>query len=565
MSDRDGATKGVGRAIVLPGAVILVGLSTVSALVAAALLPPEEPVRARLCGALLGVGGVALAIHLAALGAIGRGIALRLRRIAARHEGELRAPIDDRTGDEVAALGRTIEGTRGARAEAILRAGASAGEVAGAAAKLDGVVAEVTRGAVARRREATETATGSAELAKALADLTLHAEAVHDEARAAGGSMTHISTVADGLTRSVDESVIAVQSSAVTVAAIVKSIAEVAGRASEVSGVALSTSSAILELNATIHRVRQTAEAAAGLAQNAGTDAERGQTSLSETMDGIDRIRATSRAIGEVTVGLERRAREIGVVLQLVGDLTERTNLLALNASIIAAQAGVEGRGFAVVASEIKNLAHRTAASAGEIAGLVAGVEEDVRAARRAAALGEASVEEGSERARATALTLSEIFLRVRESAQLSLSIAASTEEQARASSYVAEAMSRVTSSVDLIARGTSDQIRQGELLTMLTGRLGEIIRSVGDAARQQRDGAERAARAIGTAVTSVGEVAVAQRARAVDGEKLSGALTALRAGASEQAAAVGGLGAATEEVGRSARALAEALARLDR
>src|ERR1041384_5551262 len=100
----------------------------------------------------------------------------------------------------------------------------------------------------------------------------------------------------------------------------------------------------------------------------------------------------SSRTAGDVIRQLGERIAAIGNILNVIDDVAEQTSLLALNAAIIAAQAGEHGRGFAVVADEIKDLAERTGASTKEIAELIRSVQDESRNAVAAMKIGRAHV-----------------------------------------------------------------------------------------------------------------------------------------------------------------------------
>ncbi len=527
----------------------------------------EAAARRKLLVSTVLADALGVALYVAAMLWVVRRVSRRMSRVTAiAHAvqgGDLTARTLDPIADEVGQVARAFDEA----AERIARIVGAIGEAADAveanARRIGGAAQTVRGGAVDQRQEADGASRIADEVAGALQEIARRTEAAQAEARSGAAATARISVAVDGVAQGIDEAVRAVEGTADAAAGIARSINDIAGRAEEVAGAAASTSSAILELNTTIHRVRETAEAAARLADHAGGDAERGQDALAATLEGIDRIHEASSAIRELTAALERRTREIGGVLSLVGELTERTNLLALNASIIAAQAGVEGRGFAVVAAEIKELSRRTASSAGEIAQLVAGIEEDAAAARRAAEVGAASVDDGRERARATAAALGEIFTRVRDSAQLSLSIATATDEQVRASRYVADRMNEVTASVDQIARATAEQKRQGEQAAQLTTRLRDLVRTVGEAIREQRNGAREVAAAVDALRASFEQVAVAHRARAGDGARLREAMARIRAAAGGHEGAVDALEKAVAELQAQASSLGGQLDRL--
>ena len=151
------------------------------------------------------------------------------------------------------------------------------------------------------------------------------------------------------------------------------------------------TVSSMLEMDASIKEIENNAGLTSQLASAAAEDAQRGKQAVDETIRGIEAIRETVDRAGEAIMELGRQSGAIGKILTVIDDVADQTSLLALNAAIIAAQAGEHGRGFAVVADEIRELAERTAISTREIGTIIGTLQNGTQEAVLA-------MKEGSER-----------------------------------------------------------------------------------------------------------------------------------------------------------------------
>ena len=100
---------------------------------------------------------------------------------------------------------------------------------------------------------------------------------------------------------------------------------------------------------------------------------------IEKTILRMNNIREAVEVSARVINKLGERSEHIGKILTVIDEVTKQTNLFALNAAILAAQAGEQGKGFAVVAGEIKNLADRTASSTKEIAQLITSVQTEAK------------------------------------------------------------------------------------------------------------------------------------------------------------------------------------------
>ena len=162
------------------------------------------------------------------------------------------------------------------------------------------------------------------------------------------------------------------------------------------------TASSMEELTSTVAHNADHARQASKLAGEASDSARRGEDAVTEVVATMDGILDSSRKMADI----------IGVI----DGIAFQTNILALNAAVEAARAGEQGRGFAVVAAEVRSLAHRAAASAKEIKGLIADSQQRVQA--------------GSNSVDAAGHTMVEVNLSVQKVSQLIAEIAAASQEQ---------------------------------------------------------------------------------------------------------------------------------------
>ena len=194
--------------------------------------------------------------------------------------------------------------------------------------------------------------------------------------------------------------------------------------------------------------------------------ADRGSEVILSTVNGIQTISSSVRDTSARIATLRSDSESIASVANIIKEIAEQTNLLALNAAIEAARAGEQGRGFAVVADEVRKLAERTAKSTQEISGLLGKMQTGAREAVDAMALAVSEVNTGVDNARrageaigairqdssAVVGVVGEISEAVREQSAASTSIsqrieqiAQMTERNTAAAETTAEAIHRMS------------------------------------------------------------------------------------------------------------------------
>jgi len=144
------------------------------------------------------------------------------------------------------------------------------------------------------------------------------------------------------------------------------------------STAAESVAAAVEESSVSISETSAKAKTAADLVLQARKDSKNAGNIMQETVGKMDGVAKLIRESGDSVQHLNESSQKIGNIVQVIKDIADQTNLLALNAAIEAARAGEQGRGFAVVADEVRKLAERTGIATGEIATLIQSIQDEI-------------------------------------------------------------------------------------------------------------------------------------------------------------------------------------------
>ena len=240
------------------------------------------------------------------------------------------------------------------------------------------------------------------------------------------------------------------ETSAESVAHMSSSIQQVSESTESVERLAIDAASSMSEMDRALKEIGENASQAANLTAQVNEGAAKGGEAVSETISDIEKIHDRTRDAQSGLAALVSRLAEVGQIIDVIGDINDETNLVSLNAAIIAAQAGEHGRSFLVVANHVKALGKRTARSTKEITQLIGAIESNSDAAVEAMKAGVEAIEQGVSRSRIAGNSLTAIQSSAAEANARVMEIARSTEEQSSSSSVVARA-----------TRDTSDQVRQ--------------------------------------------------------------------------------------------------------
>jgi twitching motility protein PilJ len=219
----------------------------------------------------------------------------------------------------------------------------------------------------------------------------------------------------------------------------------VASGAADQSDAVARTASAVEALSEKIDRISLNSEEAAKACEGARDEARQGLEQVHSVIEGMDRLLAQIEANGRKAKRLEDRSNEIGIIIDLIGGISNRTDMLALNATIESVRAGEHGRGFAVVAEEIRKLAERTATATREIGTIVEAIQADTHESIRALSQEQADMQRETQRVRDTGAALERISQVAENSARLVEGISRSTNDQVVATQDLVRAMQRIS------------------------------------------------------------------------------------------------------------------------
>ncbi len=339
------------------------------------------------------------------------------------------------------------------------------------------------------------------------------AEGLFTSAEASSSAMLEMNASNQEVLRHTSQLSSTVEEVTTSVMEMIASIREVASHAETLSSAAEETASSAVEIEATVREVERAAKESSRFSQQVSVEArDIGVRSIEQTTGAMNRIKESMTSYAGLVTRLGKRSEEIGKILAVIVEVTERTNLLALNASILAAQAGEQGRGFAVVAEEIKALAERTSGSAQDIAKLIASVQKETREAVSAMTESLAAVDEGVNRSAQAGTALGKILGSAGRSAETAAMIERSMMEQSRGVKQVTEAIANIKQMTGQIAAATQAQTTGTEMILTASEGMRDIARQVHKAMSEQERGGKQIAEAAENVSARAGKIAVGTR-----------------------------------------------------
>ena len=305
------------------------------------------------------------------------------------------------------------------------------------------------------------------------ADLTANATVTEDFTGAIADAMNFTIDQLRNLVSTIKDSVGKLSDATTATQGISIELAQASrNQAQEITG----ASAAINEMAVSIEQVSANASESTTVAEKSVEIAKKGGEVVRNTIQGMDTIREQIQETSKRIKRLGESSQEIGDIVSLINDISDQTNILALNAAIQASMAGEAGRGFAVVADEVQRLAERSGNATNQIEALVKTIQTDTNEAVISMESSTAEVVHGARLAQDAGVALEEIERVSTSLADLIQNISNAARQQAASAGHVSNTMNVIQEITNQTSEGTANTANSIGKLAELADELNDSI-----------------------------------------------------------------------------------------
>ncbi len=362
-----------------------------------------------------------------------------------------------------------------------------------------------------QQKAVEETASAIGKMDSAMSEIALSGESLSESATDTSASIHEIASSIEKVAETTNVFSETAHETASSIEEMVSTIKTIAESLETLAQSSEAIASSIDEVNATTKNIDARAHESVNLAETVMNNAsEKGMQAAQAAMHGMANIKTGVVSLSDIINTLGKRTVDIGKILNVIDDVADQTNLLAINAAILASKAGEHGKGFAVVADEIKNLAERTSFSTNEIAELIRAVQEATKTSIRMASEGIHTVDKGLTLVTDVSDALTDIVESSKASTEMARAIQRATEEEALAIKQITDSVERMTEQTENISRAIQEQTKGSRFIIDATDRVKELSQQVKNATGEQKSRSKQIASVIENVTTQAFHIAQA-------------------------------------------------------
>jgi methyl-accepting chemotaxis protein len=243
------------------------------------------------------------------------------------------------------------------------------------------------------------------------------------------------------------------------------------------AGAVHETTATMEELKGASKQIADNAQTVAAIADQTLGATRQGEGAIRAFLEAMEKVRHNAVEVDDAIGKLSRRVERIGTVVEVIDEIADRSDLLALNAALEGAKAGEAGRGFSIVAAEMRRLAENVLESTKEIKNLITEIREATHAAKDASDGNKRMAGEGEKLGAAAMANVSSILRGAEETVGAARVIHLATQQQRTATEQVVQSMSEVEDATRQAQAGSRQATGAAAELTKLAERLGELVK----------------------------------------------------------------------------------------
>jgi methyl-accepting chemotaxis protein len=505
------------------------------------------------------VGAMTVLLGLLVSGVITRPVdrTVAMLKSIAEGKGDLTKRLDIASGDEIGMLGKWFNKFVEGMQYMVKDIFGISRDISAASKEIEASSQEIIGSVRKQLKAVDDTSLSVKEMDASIKTVAEQAEALNASSKDVSGSANAMSASVDEVRVNIEKVFFSVSSSTASMNEMAVSINHVASYVDELFKKMEEVVASVTEIEARVKEVETYSRYQAELAEKVREDAEDlGTASVVKTKEGIEKI---SAEVASTALGIDRlgeRSKEIGKILTVINDIADTTHLLALNATILAAQAGEHGKGFAVVARQVKDLAAKTTSSTREIAELINQVQNEVATTVDSMKRSSEKVEDGVRLSRDAQKALLKILDSARRSFDMAKLIEKATIEQTRGTGQVANVIQTISNMVGDIKSAANEQSTAAKEILKDTGQVREFMEKAKLSTTEQARETKHVSEAIYKVAGKIKTVADATSEQMVFSRRIISAIETVKAAAEDNAAMAASLERTVKEMNKQADAL---------